>query len=130
MDDTDRAEVARLRDAVTELGDAVDNLATRIGADPAHAQPSRAVHCNGETHLMAEWDVVFHPNIRGLRQLAVRAGWPDGMPAVLLVDEVGDMFYMGRSDAQRLIEALTAAVAHSGDQVARQRALITSKDKP
>lgn len=123
MDDTDRAEVARLRDAV-------DNLAARVGAAPAHVEPSRAWHGNGETHLMAEWDVMFHPNTRGLRQLAVRAGWPGGIPAVLLVDEVGDMFHMGRADTQRLIEALTAAMAHTGDQLARQRALITSKDKP
>lgn len=123
MDAEDLAEVARLRDAV-------DNLANRLGTTPAHVEPDRVWRGNGEKRLYAEWDVAFHPNIRGLRQLAVRAGWPDEIPGVFLVDETGDMFALGVRDAHRLIEALTAAVGHATDQLARQRALIAAKDKP
>lgn len=124
MDEVDPAEVARLRDAV-------DNLAARVGASPAHVEPDRVWRGNCEPRLYAEWDVVFNPRIRGLRQLAVRAGWPDEVPGVFLVDEVGDMFALGVRDTHRLIEALTAAVAHVTDDLARQRALVSDrKGKP
>lgn len=124
MDDTDRAEVARLRDAV-------DALVARVGAAPEHPMPDRVWRGHGETHLYSEWDVSYYEGGQwGRRQLAVRAGWPDGTPRVFLVDEVGDMYCLEIRDAHRLIAAVSAAITHALDDVARQRALITGKDKP
>lgn len=124
MDDTDRAEVARLRESV-------DNLAARLGAAPGHLMPDRVWRGHGETHLYSEWDVAYYAaDYWGRRQLAVRAGWPDGTPRVFLVDSVGDMFCLEIRDAHRLIAAVSAAITHATDDVARQRALITGKDKP
>lgn len=122
MDETDRDEVARLRDAV-------DTLAARVGAAPAHVDPDRMWRGHGEPYLYAEWDIAFSPRARGLREMAVRAGWPGGgAPHVFLVDEVGDMYCLTIRDTHRLIEGLSAAVTFATDQLARQRALI--EDKP
>ena len=123
MDNLDLEEVARLREAV-------DTLAARVRANPAHLDHDRLWRGHGETHLYAEWDITHAPGVRGLRQLAVRAGWPDGTPRVFLVDEVGDMYCLNIGDAHRLIAALSAAVTYATDRLAKQRALITDKDKP
>lgn len=121
MDDVDPAEVVRLREAV-------DNLAARVRANPAHVEPDRFWRCPGEDRLYAEWDITFNAHTRGLRELAVRGGWPDGTPRLFLVDQVGDMYCLRVPDAHRLIEALAAGLTHVTDDLAKQRALIPKDD--
>lgn len=119
--DLDPAEIIALRKSV-------DNLAARVRLSPRHVEPDRVWRGHGERHYYAEWDVTMHPQHRGLRELAVRAGWPDGTPRVFLVDEQGDMYCLRVRDAHRLMDALAAGIAHATDDLAKQRALIPERD--
>lgn len=133
MDDADPAEAPDVNDLdpaeIIVLRQAVDNLAARVRLNPRHVDPDRVWHGHGEKHYYAEWDVTMHPHQRGLRELAVRAGWPDGTPRLFLVDEQGDMYCLRVRDAHRLLDALTAGIAHVTDDLAKQRALIPEKER-
>jgi len=123
VNDLDHAEIIRLRQAV-------DDLAARVRVSPRHVEPDRVWRGHGERYDYAEWDVTMHPHRRGLRELAVRAGWPDGTPRLFLVDEQGDMYCLRVRDAHRLVDSLVSGIAHVTDNLAKQRALITKEDKP
>lgn len=107
---------------VAALRKAVNDLANRCGVEPAYRPADRIWRGGGQPEALAEWDVQYQEGGRGVRQLAVRAGWPDGIPGVFLVDYIGDMHALSVADTHRLIEALSAAVLHVNDEVTARRA--------
>ena len=100
---------------IAGLRHAVEDLAHRVNTEPAYRAPDRLWVENISHEKFGEWD------IRG-RSLSVRAGKPDAIPSVFLVDQHGDMHALSIGDTYRLIEALSSAVGYVRDDLTERRA--------
>ena len=99
---------------IAALRNAVEDLAHRVNAEPAYCAPDRLWTDSIGHEKFGEWD------IQG-RQLSVRAGKPDAIPGVFLVDRHGDMHALSIGDTYRLIEALSSAVGYVRDDLTERR---------
>lgn len=107
MADDLRMEVRALRAAVVDL-------AHRVTVNPDPLPPETRWQEPLSTEVYAEWCI--QP-----RYLSVRAGRPDGIPAVFLVDRYGDMLALSTQDTQRLVEALTSGLHYVRDDLTTRR---------
>lgn len=106
--------MTNLPQEVAALRDAVDDLANRVALNPAYRAPDRTWIQPVDHEKFAEWDVQN-------RYLTVRAGHPDGVPGVFLVNHWGDMHALSLKETHHLIEALSAGVQHLTNDLTARR---------
>lgn len=107
---------------VAALREAVNNLANRAELTPRYREPDAKWTDKPSQRQLPEWFVSRNLRDGSRFEWRVRSGYDDGIAAVYLVDNYGDMHAMTVPEAHRLIEALSAAVLHVNDEVSARRA--------
>lgn len=107
--------MSELAQEIAALTEAVTALALKVRLEPGYCAADRLWKGSREEQPLAEWDVQKN-------KLRVRAGMPEGIPGVFLVNFMGDMHALSVADTQKLIEVLAAAVVHvTSDDVYMKR---------